>query len=101
MSTRNNFRGITEELRQAEALHEAAIARAFHSLEQQDPALAHRLLENLGDRQRAARWMCLHQRAFGGRTAYELLAEGDLDTVWDRVTGDDQLTRTPQTRVAY
>jgi hypothetical protein len=30
----------------------------------------------------------MHQRAFGGRSAYDLLADGDIDTVCDRLSGD-------------
>ncbi|WP_425490122.1 antitoxin Xre/MbcA/ParS toxin-binding domain-containing protein [Dyella telluris] len=45
------------------------------------------LLQLLGSRDRAARWMCMRQRSLGGRTAYEALAEGDFDLVWDQMLG--------------
>jgi hypothetical protein len=84
-----SLRSVADELQRLDSAREKAISQAFHTLENQDPALAHLVLQNIGDRQRAARWMCMHQRAFGGRSAYELLAEGDVDTVWDRVCGED------------
>jgi hypothetical protein len=31
--------------------------------------------------------MCLHQRAFGGKSAYEVLVEGDEDRIWDEMDG--------------
>lgn len=82
-----SFRDIAEGIREAEASREATITRAFEVLEKQYSLLACMLLQNIGDRQRAARWMCMPQRAFDGRTAYEVLAEGDVDSVWERVTG--------------
>jgi len=97
-----SFHGIAEDIRQAEALREGAIARGFAELERHDATLVRLLLENIGDRQRAARWMCMRQRAFDGRTAYDLLAEGDVDTVWDRVTGERELPAPAlQVRAAY
>lgn len=62
---------------------------AFATLERQDATLAVLPTQHLGDRQRAARWMGMHQRAFGGRSAYEALADGEIDRVWDRVLGSD------------
>jgi hypothetical protein len=39
----------------------------------------------VGDRHRAARWLVMPQRAFSGRNAYDMLADGDLDGVWEQV----------------
>ncbi|WP_431636053.1 hypothetical protein ACQVBX_01075 [Dyella sp. KULCS107] len=52
---------------------------AFATLERQDATLAVLPTQHLGDR----------QRAFGGRSAYEALADGEIDRVWDRVLGSD------------
>lgn len=90
-----SLRSVADELQRLDSAREKAINQAFQTLENQDPALAHLILQNLGDRQRAARWMCMHQRAFGGRSAYELLAEGDVDTVWDRVSGEERALSVP------
>jgi hypothetical protein len=85
--TRRGVADVAEELRALDRAREAAIQRAFLMLEAQHAAIAHLVLQFIGDRPRAARWMSMHQRAFGGRCAYDLLAEGDLDTVCDRLSG--------------
>ena len=81
------FQEIAAEITEVNVLREQVVLKAFQALERQDAPLARILLQNIGDRQRAARWMCMHQRAFDGRSAYEVLAEGDVDSVWDRVLG--------------
>jgi hypothetical protein len=43
------------------------------------------LLQKFGDQKKAARWMCLHQKAFGGRNAYDVIVEGDDEMVWDEI----------------
>jgi hypothetical protein len=42
-----------------------------------------------GDRRRAASWMCVSHRFLEGRTAYQALAEGDVDVLWDVLAGAD------------
>jgi hypothetical protein len=79
---------VAEELRELDHVREAAIERAFRVLEAQHAAIANLVLQLIGDRQRAARWMSMHQRAFGGRSAYDLLADGDVDTLCDRLSGE-------------
>jgi hypothetical protein len=32
--------------------------------------------------------MCTNHRAFDGRSAYEALADGDEDTIWDEIFGN-------------
>lgn len=80
---------IAQRLREIESSREEAIDRAFLVLETREPALASMLMENIGDRRRAAHWMCTHRRAFDGRSAYEMLADGDDDAVWDCLYGED------------
>lgn len=80
------FLAIATEIARINALREQAMQEAFAVLESQHESLANMLLQGIGDRRRAARWMCVHQRAFGGRMAYEVLADGDEDSVWDEVT---------------
>lgn len=89
MSPIRRFRNIVIELVQLNSARETAIAEAFNALEEQIPALASLAVQNIGDRLRAGHWMSMHQRAFGGRSAYDLLADGDVDSVWDRLSGDD------------
>lgn len=89
MTRHDRFRKIVDEIRRINARRDAAVLDAFAVLETQDPELANLLQQNVGDRVRAARWMCMQQRAFDGRSAYEALADGEADRVWDRVLGED------------
>lgn len=61
---------------------EAAMAMAFQVLHEHRPVLVQFSIEYFGDRRRAARWMCLHQQAFEGKSAYDILASGADDRVW-------------------
>lgn len=92
-----SFLAIATEIARINALREQAMEEAFAVLESQQASLANMLLQSTGDRRRAVRWMCLHQRAFGGRMAYEVLADGDEDSVWDEVS---RMVDTSMTAVA-
>ncbi|QNK01314.1 DUF2384 domain-containing protein [Dyella telluris] len=81
------FEDIANEMSQVEALRDQARMKAFGQLERRASTIAGMLLQLLGSRDRAARWMCMRQRSLGGRTAYEALAEGDFDLVWDQMLG--------------
>ena len=95
MRQKRCFRTIAAELVDLNAAREAAVLAAFASLEDEIPALASMALQNIGERSRAARWMSMHQNAFGGRSAYDLLADGDIDTVWDRISGECETSGAP------
>jgi Protein of unknown function (DUF2384) len=98
------FQDVTSELAQINTLRDDVMERAFGMLEQRHATLATMLVQSLGDRQRAVRWMCRHQNAFGGRTAYELIAGGEEDAVWDEVAlmSDGPMTaRLNSIRMAY
>ncbi|TCI11395.1 DUF2384 domain-containing protein [Dyella soli] len=98
------FQDVATELAQINTLREDVMERAFGMLEQRYATLATMLVQSLGDRQRAVRWMCRHQNAFGGRTAYELLADGEEDGVWDEISlmGDAPVpARLNSARMAY
>ncbi|MGN6237948.1 DUF2384 domain-containing protein [Dyella sp.] len=95
MTPQHRFRSIADELARLTAQREEAMFAAFATLERQHATLAVLLTQHLGDRQRAARWMGMHQRAFGGRSAYEALADGEIDRVWDRVLGSDDSNPVP------
>jgi hypothetical protein len=79
---------VVEELRELERAREAVVQRGFGVLEEQHAAVAQLVLQFFGDRQRAVRWMCMRQRVFGGRSAYDLLADGDIDTICDHLLGE-------------
>lgn len=72
-------------IEKAHARRETAIDSAFRTLQDRNPKLAQTLLEGLRDPRKAARWMCLHHRAFDGKNAYQVLVEGHDDLVWDEV----------------
>ncbi|HEY2624036.1 antitoxin Xre/MbcA/ParS toxin-binding domain-containing protein [Dyella sp. Tek66A03] len=98
------FQDVATELAQINILRDEVMERAFGALEKQHASLATMLVQSLRDRDRAVRWMCRHQHAFGGRTAYELLADGEADTVWDEVAlvGDaPAVARLNAVRLAY
>lgn len=72
-------------IEQATAMREAAITAAFNVLAMHRPIFSQALTANIGDSRKAARWMSLHHRAFDGRNAYQVLAEGDDDSVWEEM----------------
>lgn len=81
------FPQIVAEIARINAQRETLVLSALETLESRHPALAQVLLESVGSRQRAAYWLCAHQRALDGRSACELLADGDEDGVWDLLSG--------------
>ncbi|MBB6187519.1 DUF2384 domain-containing protein [Rhodanobacter sp. MP7CTX1] len=87
---RNNsvFAAVAQNLTRIDEIRKAAVAEAFSVLEQHDPEVADILLTQFGDRKRAASWMCASQRCLDGRTAYQALADGDIDGLWDLIAGD-------------
>lgn len=92
------------ELTRVTSMREQLVLEAFGTLEFRHGALAQTLMESIGSRQRAAHWMCSHQRAFDGRSAYEVLADGDEDSVWDQIPGyrsRDAIERLAETGMAY
>ncbi len=82
------FDEIAQKIARITSLRNQTVMEAFASLEFQHASLAEALTENLGGRQRAANWMCTNHRAFDGRSAYEALADGDEDTIWDEIFGN-------------
>lgn len=87
MNAYQRFQQIAAELTRLGDARDAAMLDAFVALEAHSPELTALALQSLGGRVRAARWMSMRQRAFGGMSAYELLVDGDVDTVWDRLSG--------------
>jgi hypothetical protein len=79
------FADLSNELTRLHDAREAAIGRTLDALESSHPPLAQLVLCCIGDRQRAARWLVMPQRAFAGRSACDMLADGDVEAVWDQV----------------
>jgi len=76
---------LSAEFDRISALREHLISDAFQILEHQNGRLAKAVMECLGDRRKAALWMSRPQRAFSGKTAYQYLADGDEDGIWDEI----------------
>ena len=92
------FQAIAVNLAHLNAVRKMAVMEAFEALERYDPDVAAMLIHQLGDRSRAASWMCISQRSLEGRTAYEALAEGDQDVVWDLIVGEPSCTAVVRSR---
>ncbi|WP_017462109.1 antitoxin Xre/MbcA/ParS toxin-binding domain-containing protein [Dyella ginsengisoli] len=104
MARPSRFFAIVAELNRLEAAREAAMLDAFAALEAQDPELAAMALQHSGERRRAARWMSMPQRVFSGRSAYQVLADGDIERVWDHLLdseGSHATLRPADARMAY
>lgn len=76
---------IADDIERLNKLRERTVIEAFSTLEQHYERLAQYLLQETGDRRRAAHWMAKHQRVFAGRTAYQILADGDEEPIWDEL----------------
>ena len=85
------FADITGELVKLNRQRDALERKALQLLESTHPGLADLLIQGIGEGQRSARWLLVARRAFGGRTACELLAEGDIDEVSDEIARMSQL----------
>lgn len=79
------FEQVSFRINQLHVQRESVITEAFMTFEARHPLLAEMLKHRVGNGKRAAQWMCSHQRAFGGKTGYDIIAEGDTDSVWDEV----------------
>jgi hypothetical protein len=55
---------------------------AFMEFERKFAPIVEALSHWLGTRQKAARWMMVHRVAFDGRSAFELVLEGDIERLW-------------------
>jgi hypothetical protein len=80
-----DFDSISSELARLNLMREKVMTDAFETLERTHTLLAQMLLTHVGDRRKAACWMCSRKSAFDGRNGYDLLAEGDLEKVWDEI----------------
>lgn len=85
-----NFVDIAKDVAEMESLHDRARMKAFQWLETYAPSLAGAALLMCGGRDRAARWMCVKHRTLDDHSAYEALAQGELDQVWDLLIGIDR-----------
>jgi len=70
------------------AMREEVLMRTFEELETVEPTLVKLLIEEQRDRTRAAHWAALPHRHFGSRSVYQVLADGEIDLLWDHLLGD-------------
>jgi hypothetical protein len=79
------FAEIAAEIRRVSNVRDQLVLAAFDAFEYRHGVMAQTLLDSVGNRQRAAHWMSANHRAFDGRSAYDILADGDEDLVWDQL----------------
>ena len=80
-----DFSSVSPDIAKLIAMRDKLMLDAFRSLEQCHPLLADMLVYRTGSRTNAARWMCKRLESFHSLTAYDVIADGDMDTVWDEV----------------
>lgn len=85
MRNSNLFELVSAQLEEAHSMKERAAFAAFSILEEHLKDFSSLLISGFGDRSRAARWMCMHHRALEGRNAYLVIADGEIDRLWEEV----------------
>lgn len=83
----SKFEEILANIAAVEALRDNVRREAFDILEHQAATLARMAMETLGNRERAANWMCFRQRRLNGKSPYEALADGNVDGVRELMSG--------------
>ncbi len=73
-------------LSQAQHHLEQATLSAFLEFESRHATFAQALIDWSRDRHKAARWMMIQRCAFQGKSGYELVIEGDTDTLWEYIS---------------
>jgi hypothetical protein len=77
---------LAEVAQEVDALYvrrEAVLAEGFERLRQGRPKLAEMLIAIFGDGHKASHWLCTHQKRLDCRTAWQALADGDEESLWD------------------
>jgi hypothetical protein len=85
MRKKSPFEMVSAQLEEAYSMKEKTAFVAFSILEKHLSDFANTLISGLGDRARAVRWMCMHHRAFEGRNAYQVIADGETDRLREEV----------------
>ncbi|MFK2874804.1 DUF2384 domain-containing protein [Dyella lipolytica] len=67
------------------AAREQIAFAAFSMLEERLNNFSKMLIIGLGDRTRAVWWMCMRHRSLDGRNAYQVIADGEEDRLWELV----------------
>lgn len=85
MRNRDPFEAVSAQLEEAYSMKEKTAFAAFSILEEHLSDFSSVLISGLGDRSRAVRWMCMHHRALDGRNAYQVIADGETDRLWEEM----------------
>jgi hypothetical protein len=86
MRNKSPFAAVSAHLEEVYFMRARAAFAAFSVLEEHLKDFSSVLITGFGDRSRAARWMCMHHKALEGRNAYQVIADGEADRLWDEVT---------------
>lgn len=78
-----SFKDMATRLDELQATREEIAFAAFSMLEERLSGLSNMLIIGLGDRTRAVRWMCMRHRNLEGRNAYQVIADGEEDRLWE------------------
>ncbi|RDS84233.1 DUF2384 domain-containing protein [Dyella psychrodurans] len=81
----DSFKDMATRLDELHATREQIALTAFSMLEERQGDLSRMLIIALGDRPRAVRWMCMRHRNLEGRNAYQVIADGEEDRLWEVV----------------
>lgn len=85
MRSVDSFKGMGERLEEIQTAREQIAFTAFSMLEERLSDFSNMLVIGLGDRTRAVWWMCMRHRNLEGRNAYQVIADGEADRLWEVV----------------
>ena len=77
------FADMSAQLEQLQIRRDQIAFEAFSMLEERLSTFSSMLIIGLGDRTRAALWMCTRHRNLEGRNAYQVIADGEQDRLWE------------------
>lgn len=93
MRNTDTFKNMSAQLEEIQAMREQIAFAAFSVLEERLSDFSNMLIMGLGDRTRAVWWMCMRHRNLDGRNAYQVIADGEEDRLWEVV---ESLCGTPE-----
>jgi hypothetical protein len=93
MRNADSFRDMGVRLEEIHTTREQVAYAAFSMLEDRLSDFSNMLVSGLGDRARAVRWMCMRHRNLDGRNAYQVIADGEEERLWEEL---ESLCGTPR-----
>lgn len=79
----DSFRDIGARLEALHSEREKTALDAFSKLEERLGDFSDMLISGLGNRTRAVQWMCMRHRNLEGRNAYQVIADGEQERLWE------------------